>query len=473
VTADDVAERTASVLERMRDGRIDTVLCALPDQWGRLVGKRVTRRMFLEHVVQGEGLHASLYLFTVDLDMEPLPGFAVTNWNLGFHDFRMVPDLDTLRPVPWLDATAIVLCDAVHDLTGEPVEVSPRRILRRQVERAAARRLSFKFGSELELFFFRDSYEEAWDRGYRGLTPLSKYRSDYHIFQTTKDEWLIRQIRQGMEEAGIPVEFSKGEWGLGQNEINLEYADALEMADRHVLYKNGVKEIAALNGVSATFMPKWAAEEVGSSFHVHASVWSDDGARPLSWDERAVDHVSGVFGSVVAGSLATARELMWMMAPYLNSYRRFAGGSFAPTRLTVGDDNRTCAFRLVGEGPSFRVENRVPGADANPYLVFGATIAGALHGIERNLPAPPIHRGNAYEAKDAPPVPSSLEEAVTLFAESAVAREAFGADVAEHLATLARHELDASSKAEPETPAERGDGPVVTPWEVRRYFERV
>jgi glutamine synthetase len=403
--------------------------------------------------------------------MNPLPGFALTNWDLGFQDFRMAPDLGTLRPVPWLERTAMVLCDAVHDGSGEPLEVSPRRILQRQIDRARSKGVAVKLGSELELFFFRDSYDEAWHAGYEGLRPLSNFRSDYQILQTTKDEWLIGAIRRGMDAAGIPVEFSKGEWGLGQNEINLSFADALEMADRHVLYKNGVKEIAALNGLSVTFMAKWNGEDIGSSFHVHASLWSQDGARPLSCDPAASDRMSDAFGSFVAGSLGSAGELMWMMGPFLNSYRRFADESFAPTRLTLGEDNRTCAFRLVGDGESFRVENRLPGADANPYLVFSAIIAGGLDGIDRGLPAPAIHSGNAYLAEQAPSVPTSLEAAVDAFAGSRIARDALGSDVFDHLALLARHEMDAARAAL--GPEDAAEGPAVTRWEVRRYFERV
>ena len=273
---------TPQDLDRMLgEGEVDTVLCALPDLWGRLVGKRVTARTFRRILNDGGGVNASLYLFVVDMDMEPLPGFALTDWDRGFQDFLMLPDLSTLRLVPWLERTALVLCDAVIERTGEPVEVSPRQILKRQVRLAAEQGLVVKCGSELEVFFFTDGYRDAWARQYRELHPLSDYRADYHLLQTTRDEWLIKQIRLGMEAAGVPIEFSKGEWGLGQHEINMEYADALEMADRHAIYKHGIKEIAALSGLSATFMAKWSHDEIGSSFHIHSSLWDETGTVPL------------------------------------------------------------------------------------------------------------------------------------------------------------------------------------------------
>ena len=448
-------------------GAVDTVLCVTPDLWGRIVGKRVPARNFLERILGSEGLHASLYLFVVDLDMNPLPGFELTNWGRGFHDFRMVPDLATLRLVPWLEATALVICDAVHEKSGLPVEVSPRQILRRQVERARAAGYRVKCGSELEVFFFRDTYEEAFERKYRELRPLSHYRADYHILQTTKVEWFIRQIRNGMNDAGVPVEFSKGEWGLGQHEINLLYADALEMADRHVIYKNGVKEIAALNGLSATFMPKWSAEEVGSSFHIHSSLWDDDGTASLMWDEATPRHMSQTFRHYLGGLMATARELTLLKAPTLNAYRRYEKGSFAPTAIVWGDDNRTCGFRVVGEHEAFRVEDRIPGADANPYLAFAATIAGGLHGLQHKIEPPAICEGSAYEAEEAQQIPSSMAEAIEAFEASSVARVALGEEVFDHLLRLARAEQLALKAA-----GTAGEG-TTSAWELIRYFERM
>jgi glutamine synthetase len=458
-------------LDRMlTDGEVDTVVCALPDLWGRLVGKRVTARTFRRLMHAGGGVHASLYLFVVDMDMEPQAGFALSDWERGFQDFMMLPDLSTLRLVPWLEKTALVLCDAVIEQTGEPVEVSPRQILKRQVSRAAERGLTIKCGSELEVYFFADGYRDAWAREYRELRPLSDYRADYHVLQTSKDEWLIRRIRLEMEAAGVPVEFSKGEWGLGQQEINLEYAEALEMADRHAVYKNGVKEIAALSGLSATFMAKWSADDIGSSCHIHSSVWDEAGSRPLSWDGDGQQQLSDTFRYYIGGLMASARELSLMFAPYVNSYRRYLPDSFAPTAVTWGQDNRTCAFRLVGEHAAARIENRIPGADANPYLAFAATIAGGLAGIEQKTEPPPLTMRNAYQDRAAPRVPSSLRDALAEFETSELARAAFGAEVHQHLALLGRHELTAfSSKM---TEADARDQVRVTPWELRRYFER-
>jgi glutamine synthetase len=326
-----------------------------------------------------------------------------------------------------------------------------------------------KCGSELEVFFFQDTYEEAFERGYRDLRPMSHYRADYHILQTTKDEWLIRQIRNGMDGAAVPVEFSKGEWGWGQHEINLLYADALEMADRHVVYKNGVKEIVALNGRSATFMAKWSAEEIGSSFHIHSSVWNEEGRESLMWDGAADHRLSGAFRHYLGGLMATARELTWMKAPFVNSYRRYEKESFAPTTIAWGDDNRTCGFRVVGEHESFRVEDRIPGADANPYLAFAATIAGGLYGLEHRIEPPDICMENAYEMRGAEHVPSSLEEAIEAFEGSTVAKEALGEEVFAHLAHLAKQEQLAWAHRPDEQPEE---GRAVTGWELVRYFER-
>jgi glutamine synthetase len=466
-------------LDRMlREGEVDTVLCALPDLWGRLVGKRVAARAFRRILNDGGGVNASLYLFVVDMDMEPLPGFALTDWDRGFQDFLMLPDLSTLRLVPWLDRTALVLCDAVIERTGEPVEVSPRQILKRQVRLAADQGLVVKCGSELEVFFFTDGYRDAWARQYHELHPLSDYRADYHLLQTTRDEWLIRRIRLAMEAAGVPIEFSKGEWGLGQHEINMEYADALEMADRHAIYKHGIKEIAALSGLSATFMAKWSQDEVGSSFHIHSSLWDEAGAVPIGWDPDDLMHLSKPFRHYLGGLVGSARDLSYMFAPYVNSYRRYRPDSFAPTTITWGEDNRTCAFRLVGEGAGFRIEDRIPGADANPYLAFAATIAGGLAGIAQKAEPPTVTTQNAYRDRTVPCVPESLGEAVAEFERSELARSALGASVHAHLALLGRHEV-AAFRAYLKSPAagavSEGAGAAhagVTEWELRRYFER-
>src|SRR5436190_15689 len=442
---------------------IDTVLMVFPDQQGRFMGKRLTGRYFLDDVLEGgEGaIHACNYLLAVDMEMEPIPGYAYANWDTGYGDLAMKPDLSTMRLVPWLEKTALVICDAYDEETGELVEVAPRQILRRQVERAKAAGYTLKCGSELEFYMFKDSFDEAAEKHYRELHPHSDYIMDYHILQTTKDEYMIRQFRNHMDNAGVPVGFSKGEFGRGQQEINLRYTDAMEMADRHTIYKNGVKEIAALNGRAVTFMAKWSMAEAGSSCHLHSSVWDEGGSKSLMWDEDGNHHMSDLFRNYLGGLMSTARELAWMFAPSVNSYKRYQLGSWAPTAIAWGHDNRTCGFRIVGEHGGFRVEDRIPGADANPYLAFAATIAGGLHGIENGVEPPAMFRGNAYEAKDVPRVPSSLHEAIEEFEGSEVARKAFGDFVFEHLLNTARQEQIIF------------DNQTVTDWELARYFERL
>jgi glutamine synthetase len=424
---------------------------------GRLVGKRVTGHYFLDEMVEGEGMYACNYLLAVDSEMEPLPGYRFASWETGYPDLNARPDLATIRLIPWLEKTALVLCDLQTE-EGEVVEVAPRQILKRQVERAKKLGYIIKFGGELEFYLFRDSYEEAATKGYRDLVPHSNVNEDYHILQTTRDEYLIRQIRNGMDGAGVPVEFSKGEAGRGQHEINLSYAEPVEMADRLAVYKNGVKEIAALNGRAITFMAKASMTESGSSLHVHSSLWDKDGGQSQMWDEEKPEHMSGAFSSYLAGLMATAREMAWMYAPFVNSYKRYQPGWWAPTAIVWDHDNRTVGYRVVGHGPSYRVECRIPGADANPYLALAATIAGGLYGLQNNLTLEPRRRGNAYEAEEVPRVPWNIVEAADEFERSQVAREALGGDVHHHLLNTARQEWARSNQ-------------VVTDWELRRNFE--
>jgi glutamine synthetase len=447
-------------LERLiRRGDIDTVLTVFPDHLGRLMGKRVVGRHFLDHVLgRPEGIHACIYLFTVDMEMEPLPGFRLTSWEQGYGDMKLVPDLGTWRRIPWLPGTALVFCDCYTE-EGEPIEEAPRWVLRRQAEKAARSGFTVRVGSELELYLFRESFDDARRRRYHGLSPVSAYLEDYHILQTSKEEGLVRAIRNHMEGAGVPVEVSKGEWGRGQEEINLRYAAPLEMADRHVLYKHGVKEIAWQQGRSATFMAKYDVGAAGSSFHLHSSVWDRRVRRNLFW-ARGSRRGTPLFQQWVAGQMALARELSFFYAPTVNAYKRYQAGSFAPTRIACGWDNRTCGFRVCGNGPSFRVENRVPGADANPYLGFAATIAAGLHGIERKLKSPPWYEGNAYEDATLPQVPKTLREALGELERSAAARDAFGSRVVEHYLRLGHLEQQAFDQA-------------VTDWEMLRYFERI
>ncbi len=447
--------------QHVRRGEIDTVLVVFPDTFGRLLGKRVVGRYFVDHVAR-EGSHACIYLFTVDMEMEPLPGFALASWERGYGDMRLVPDLATLRRIPWLPKTALVFCD-VYTEEGEPIEEAPRWVLRRQVERAAARGFTVMTAAELELYMFRDSFEDARARRYRDLTPTAGYLEDYHILQTTREEPLVRAIRNGMEGADVPVETSKGEWGRGQEEINLRYAPALEMADRAALYKHGAKEIAHQHGWSLTFMAKYDAAAAGSSFHLHSSLWGRRGRGALfaTRGRGAAQRPRGpLFGQWLAGQLALARELVWFYAPGVNSYKRYQASSFAPTRIVAGWDNRTCGFRLCGEGSGYRVENRIPGADANPYLAFAATIAAGLHGVAHALKAPRLYEGNAYEDPTLPQVPTTLREAIGELERSRAARAAFGERVVAHYLTAARHEQQAFDRA-------------VTDWELARNFERI
>ena len=358
----------AKALEALvRKGDIDTVLTVFPDGYGRLLGKRIVGRHFVDHVLE-HGVHACIYLFTVDMEMEPLPGFTLTSWERGYGDMKMVPDLGTLRVIPWLSRTALVFCD-VYTEDGEAVEEAPRWVLKRQLERAAALGYTVKLAAEFELYCFRESFDEARAKRFQGLTPVSGYLEDYHILQTSKEEPLVQAIRNGMEAAGIEVETSKGEWGRGQEEINLVYAEALEMADRAALYKHGAKEIAHQQGCSITFMAKYDAGAAGSSFHLHSSLWDRAGRKPLFPESKTTGKRAAgtpLFGGWLAGQMAMARELAYFYAPGVNSYKRYQSGSFAPTRIVAGWDNRTCGFRLCGAGAGFRVENRIPGADANP-----------------------------------------------------------------------------------------------------------
>ncbi|OGK89858.1 MAG: glutamine synthetase [Candidatus Rokubacteria bacterium GWF2_70_14] len=441
----------------IRTGEVDTVLAVFPDGLGRLLGKRVVGRYFLDHVLS-DGVHACIYLFTVDMEMEPLPGFKLASWERGYGDMKLVPDLRTWRLIPWLPKTALVFCD-VYTEEGEPIEEAPRWVLRRQVERAAKAGYVVKTASELELYLFRESFDEARAKRYHGLTPVSHYLEDYHILQTSKEEPLVRAIRNHMEAAGVPVEFSKGEWGRGQEEINLRYAEALEMADRHVLYKHGVKEIAWQQGSSVTFMAKYDMGAAGSSCHVHSSLWDRTGRRSL-FATKGSRQGTPLFQQWLAGQMAMARELAYFYAPTVNAYKRYQAGSFAPTRIACGWDNRTCGFRLCGEGPGFRVENRIPGADANPYLAFAATIAAGLHGIAKKLKPPKLYEGNAYEDAALAQVPKTLREALDALAGSRVAREAFGARVVEHYLQHGRLEQQAFDQS-------------VTDWELIRLFERI
>ena len=431
------------------DGSIDTVVVAFTDMQGRLMGKRLHGEFFLEGQIAEHGAEGCNYLLALDMEMDPIPGYQIASWERGYGDFSLMPDMATLRHIPWLEATALVLCDVGwHD--GTPVNPSPRQVLKRQVERAVELGYEPMFGSELEFYLLKESFEEAHAKHYRDLTPSVPYILDYHILATTYDEPLIRQIRNGMQGAGIPVETSKGEAWPGQQEINFRFAEAVTMADNHTIYKNGAKEIAHLNGCSITFMAKPDHTWIGNSCHIHSSLWRDA--------ENAFAGESDVFKHYLAGQIACLRELAVFLAPTINSYKRFAAGSWAPTTLAWGHDNRTCGFRIVGHGGALRAETRIPGGDANPYLAFAALLAAGIYGIENELELPPGLEGNAYES-DAERFPHSLREAIAALEGGTMARTAFGDDVVDHYLNYSRTE-------------QRLFDEVVTCYERERMFER-
>jgi glutamine synthetase len=447
LTVDDLKREAES-------GTIDTVVTAFTDMQGRLVGKRIDVSFFLEEVAD-HGIEGCNYLLALDMEMDPVPGYEMANWEKGYGDFAIAADLATLRRIPWLDRTALVLCDVVnHD--GSPVVASPRQVLIAQYERAAAMGYTPLFASELEFYLFKQSYAQAHEQDYRDLTPTIPYILDYHILATTMDEDVLGQIRRGMQGAGIPVEFSKGEAWYGQHELNFRYADAVTSADRHTIYKNGVKEIAFLNGVSATFMAKPSEKDIGSSCHIHSSLVATAGGGSVFVDGN---EETDTFRHYLGGLRAHVRELALLIAPTINSYKRYATESWAPTSISWGRDNRTCGFRIVGHGQSRRAECRIPGADVNPYLGYAALLAAGLDGIENQTDPGPELVGNAYAAAKAEPFPSTLREAVDLWEASEFARTAFGEDVWRHYLNYGRTE-------------QRLFDQVVTDYERRRMFER-
>lgn len=446
-----------ATLKRLIDAKeIDTVLLCMTDMQGRLVGKRMTGHFFLDSL--DHGTHACDYLLTVDMEMEPVPGFKAASWNKGYGDFGIKPDLRTLRRIPWLPGTALVLGDVV-DHHGHDVPHAPRSILKRQLARLARKGYVAMAASELEFYIFDDSFDAARQKNYKGVKPAGWYIEDYHILQTSKEEGLMRAVRNGLDGAGIPVESSKGEWGPGQSEINVVYAEALEMADRHVILKNGIKEIAQSQGKAVTFMAKWDYGLAGSSCHIHSSLWDKGSKAALFHDTKGPHGMSALFRHYLAGQLALAREATYFLAPLINSYKRFQAGSFAPTKAVWSFDNRTAGFRVLGEGKGTRVECRVGGADANPYLAFAALIAAGLHGIENKLALGAPFTGNAYAAAEIPEVPKTLRDAIALLDGSKALRKAFGGEVIDHYVHAGRWEQAEFDRR-------------ITDWELIRYFER-
>jgi glutamine synthetase len=447
----------------IREGAIDTVLMVFPDLQGRLVGKRTTGRFFLQNVADA-GTENCDYLIACDIDNNPVPGYRFTSYEQGYGDMLATADWNTVRVIPWVEKTAMIMCDLVNVNTHELIDVAPRSVLQRQVDAAAAMGFLPMVASEIEFFLFKDTYDEAAEKGYRDLQPHSPWVQDYHILQTTKDEYVLGAIRRNLEAAGVPVEFSKGEAGKGQHEINLDYTTAVEMADRNSIYKLAAKEIAHFAGRSISFMAKPDFADTGSSCHIHSSLWSLDGTTAV-FDGHADGHhgqygMSETFQHYLAGLIATAQEFSLLWAPTINSYKRFQPGSWAPTGIGWGVDNRTLGFRKVGHGQGTRVECRIPGADANSYFAFAGTLAGGLYGIKNQLELGAPFVGNGYDAPEIPRIPWSIVDAINAWERSDIAREAFGDDVHHHILTMAKAEWQAFNQS-------------VTDWELRRYWERI
>ena len=444
--------------EQINVGEIDTVLVVFPDLQGRLIGKRTNARFYLEHVANGEGTENCNYLIATDMENVPVPGYRFASYDLGYGDMVAMPDEGTIRVTPWLPKTALVLADLLDVDTREPIEVSPRQILRRQEEAAEAMGFTAHVASEIEFYLFHDSLEEVWAKGFRDLRPHTPYYEDYHILQTSKDEYVIGDLRRHLEDAGVPVEFSKGEAGRGQHEINLEYTTPVEMADRNLIYKNAAKEIAHLHGRSVTFMAKWNWDDTGSSCHVHSSLCDAKGTSVLA-DHHAEHGMTDTFRWYLGGLLATAREMSLLFAPTINSYKRFQPGhGHRPGWPGASTTARSASARWATARPA--VECRIPGSDANSYLAFAATLAGGLYGIRNKIDPGDPYMGNGYEGDDLPRVPASIVEAIELWRGSEVAREAFGDEVHHHILNMAEQEWLESNRC-------------VTDWELRRYFERI
>ncbi len=440
------------------EGRIDTVLACMVDMQGRLMGKRFHAQFFVDSGYKET--HSCNYLLATDMEMETVPGYKATSWEKGYGDYALKPDLSTLRRVPWLEGTALVLCDVLDHHTHEDIPHSPRAILKKQVKRLEAMGLKAFMATELEFFLFDQTYDDARASGYRDLQLASGYNEDYHIFQTTKEEDVMRAIRNGLQGAGIPVENTKGEASAGQGEVNVRYADALTMADRHVIIKNACKEIAWQRGKAITFLAKWHYNAAGSSSHIHQSLWSVDGATPLFFDEKGEHGMSATMKHYMAGLLSHASEITYFLAPYINSYKRFMAGTFAPTKAIWSKDNRTAGYRLCGENSkAIRVECRVGGSDLNPYLAMAALIAAGINGIERKLELEPAFVGDAYGAREVREIPRTLRSAAVALSSSAMLRNAFGDDVVDHYVRAAEWEQEEYDRK-------------ITDWEVARGFER-
>lgn len=443
--------------EKVQAGAVETVVTVFPDLYGRLMGKRITGEYFLDYVAQS-GMHACDYLFTVDMEMEPIPGYQYANWELGYGDFHCLPDLSTLRMATWLEKSAFVICDSYDEKANELTPVAPRTLLRKQVEAAAAMGYTAMGASELEYYIFSDSYSRSREKSYTDLKHFGAYIEDYHILQGSREEPLNAAARKHLSASGVPVEFSKGEWGPGQHELNIRYAEVLDMADRHSIYKQCFKDLADQLGISVTFMAKVNQKIAGSSCHIHMSLWDKEvtrnvfaGNKPTGEDE---------FRWFLGGWVAYAGELMPFLAPTINSYKRYQLGSWAPTALAWSHDNRTAGFRVVGHGKSLRIETRIPGADVNPYLAYAALLAAGLEGIRNKVEPPQAFEGDVYAATGLPQVPRTLRHAIEALEKSSIARRAFGDFVVDHYLHFFRTEQTLYDNA-------------VTNWELARYFEQI
>jgi glutamine synthetase len=450
--------------ELVQSDQIRTVVVAFTDHYGRLVGKRFDAEEFLENVYE-HGTHACDYLLANDMEMSPVSGYRFANWERGYGDFHLVPDRNTLRRASWLEKTALILCDVKScdvksEEPGELVAVAPRSVLRHQLRAVEKLSATGVAATELEYYLFRNSYRDAAAKGYTGLEEAGSYSEDYHILQGTRNENFTATARHHLKLSGVPVESSKGEWGTGQHEVNVRYADILEMADRHVLYKQCLKEVADQMGISVSFMAKIATDQAGSSCHIHLSLWRDGVNAFAGEEEFGPVRCSSLFRWFLGGWIRHVPEVMVFYAPTVNSYKRYIEGSWAPTRIAWSYDNRTAGFRVVGKKQSLRIECRIPGADCNPYLALAAALASGLNGIVEKTSPPECLSGDIYGATDVPRVPESLREATELFANSSFAQRAFGEDVVQHYAHFFRAEQKAYSRA-------------VTDWERNRYFERI
>lgn len=444
---------------RIEAGEIDTVLMVFPDLYGRFMGKRLDADFFLEDA-EKHGTHACNYLFTVDMEMEPVAGYRFANWEKGYGDCHLVPDLATLRVASWLEKTAMLICDVEDEQTHQPVAQAPRSILKQQIAKASAMGYTVMAASELEYYIFQESYRDAAAKRYHGLQPAGWYIEDYHALQGTREEHFNGMVRRHLKRSGVPVENSKGEWGMGQHELNVRYADILTMADRHAIYKQCLKEVADQMGISVTFMAKYVADRAGSSCHLHVSLWTEGRNAFPGQLQLGPVQCSDVFRWFLGGWIAHVPDFMVFYAPTVNSYKRYQAGSWAPTRLAWSYDNRTAGFRVVGRGDTLRIECRIPGADCNPYLAYAAVLASGCDGIAKQIEPPPLFQGDMYVAQQLPRVPRTLHEAIDLFDTSEFAKQTLGEEVVEHYLHFYRTEQAAYDRA-------------VTDWERQRYFERI